>query len=222
MAYPKQSQTVHVETLDKELSVYDWQRSQMHSLNPTAAAVWRMCDGKTSPDQMAAQLSDKLTAELDETQAEALVWKSLEALGKAHLLEGEVVKPAAHESMTRRKFVQLGAAVALPVIVSMVAPYPAAAQSVVVVDPCAGVVVAPGTATFAFTGGAQTWVVPACVTTIAVTANGAQGSGGTIAGLAGLGGRTSASITVTPGETLTVNVGGRGSLSQNWLVKLRN
>ena len=221
MTNPKQSQTVHIESLGEELSIYDWQRSQMHSLNPTAAAVWEMCDGHTSPDQMTAQLGGKLTTELDETQAEALVWKSLDALGKAHLLENEVVEPA---GMTRRKFVQLGAAVALPVIVSMVAPYPVAAQSpppvaiavptaIPTVDPCAGVVVAPGTQTFAYTGGAQTFTVPACVTRISIYASGAQGADTNGAGVGGLGGVVAASIVVTPGETLTVMVGGQGALS---------
>jgi len=115
---PKQSQTVHIETLGDELSVYDWQRLQMHSLNPTAAQVFEMCDGQTSPEQMAARL--------DTPHAEIVVWQSLDELGKANLLQEPLVRP---RGMNRRDFVKLGSAVALASIVSIVVPRPAAAQS---------------------------------------------------------------------------------------------
>jgi hypothetical protein len=61
--------------------------------------------------------------------------------------------------------------------------------------------------------GSYEWVVPDGVTTVVVDAFGAAGGGvlypsSPVAG--GLGGRTRATITVTPGETLQVNVGGEG------------
>src|SRR6476659_4984635 len=34
--------------VDSELLVYDVTRDQAHCLNETAAAVWRLCDGRTS------------------------------------------------------------------------------------------------------------------------------------------------------------------------------
>jgi hypothetical protein len=62
---------------------------------------------------------------------------------------------------------------------------------------------------FAFAGSNQTFIVPAGVTSLAVDLYGAQGGGG---GLAGLGGRAQAlGIPVTPGETLTIRVGGQGA-----------
>jgi hypothetical protein len=61
----------------------------------------------------------------------------------------------------------------------------------------------PGSVTFAGVG-ANTWTVPAGVTSIGVDASGAQGSGT----LGGLGGRVLAIVPVTPGEALTVEVGG--------------
>ena len=54
--YPRQSPTTHTEQLGDEASVYDWARAQVHALNPTAAFVWRQCDGATSPDAIAAAL----------------------------------------------------------------------------------------------------------------------------------------------------------------------
>ncbi len=50
--YPRQSSTTHTEQLGDEASVYDWARGQVHALNPTAARVWRLCDGATSLKQL--------------------------------------------------------------------------------------------------------------------------------------------------------------------------
>lgn len=59
-------------------------------------------------------------------------------------------------------------------------------------------------------GTVQTWVVPAGVTQVTVTAQGAQGGGG----LGGLGGQARSKLTVTPGETLWLYVGGDGGVLQ--------
>jgi len=115
---PKKSLTVHIETLEDELSVYDWQRLHMHSLNPTVAQVFEMCDGETSPEQMADCLNTP--------HAEIVVWQSLDELGKANLLQEPLVRPS---YMSRRDFVKLGSAVSLASIISIVVPRPAAAQS---------------------------------------------------------------------------------------------
>ena len=119
MKNPQKAQTLHIETLNDELSVYDWQRLQMHSLNPTAAKVFELCDGQTSPAQMAKRLE----------APEAVVWQSLDELGNAHLLSDVPEKPAQYQSMTRQQFLKLGGAVALASIVSIVVPRPAAAQT---------------------------------------------------------------------------------------------
>lgn len=66
--------------------------------------------------------------------------------------------------------------------------------------------------TFEFSGAAQSFVVPDGVTRITVEAYGAQGGNGTgffgDGGAGGLGGAVTATLTVTPGETLVVMVGG--------------
>ncbi len=120
MTNPQKSSTLHIETLNDELSVYDWQRLKMHSLNLTASKVFEMCDGQTSPAQMAKRLD----------APEAVVWQSLDELGNAHLLSAMPEKPASYQSMTRQQFLKVGGAVALASIVSIVVPRPAAAQSV--------------------------------------------------------------------------------------------
>ena len=67
--YPRQSPTTHTEQLGDEASVYDWARGQVHALNPTATRVWRLCDGATSRDAIAAVLR----VEMGILEAEAVV-----------------------------------------------------------------------------------------------------------------------------------------------------
>src|SRR4051812_11513300 len=82
---------------------------------------------------------------------------------------------------------------------SLVATFPAVASA--------------GKTTFSFTGGEQTYTVPAGVTALQVTATGARG-GGPVGGttlLAGRGAVVTGTINVTPGQTLYVEVGGIGN-----------
>ena len=200
--YPRQSPTTHTEQLGDEVVVYDRARVQVHALNPTAARVWRQCDGATSPDAMAAALTRDSVPE-----AEAVVDLTLRELARLHLLESPVAPRTDRPARTRRWLLGRGVAAAmLPAIYSIVAPRPAAAQS------------APpppsGTESFSFTGDVETFVVPAGVVEItieAIGARGGRGAGGRAEGGAGgRGGRTTATVSVTPGASLTVRVGGVG------------
>lgn len=160
MPHPQKIETVHVEKLDNELCLYDWQRMEVHNLNPTAATVWQLCDGQTSPQQMA----EKLQAELDTPHAEELVWLTLQRLEKAHLLQNKVALPAGlhREVITRRELLKgLGVAAALlPVISSIVAPGLVESQSP---QPPS-----TGSQTFNFTGAEQQFIVPAGVTSVTI------------------------------------------------------
>jgi hypothetical protein len=70
--------------------------------------------------------------------------------------------------------------------------------------------------TFNYTGGPQIYVVPEGVTTIAVTLEGAAGETPHGGGQGGQGGRVRASITVTPGEVLEIQVGGQGGSGNSY------
>ncbi len=70
----------------------------------------------------------------------------------------------------------------------------------------------PQTSTFNFTGSPTTWTVPNGVFEIQVDVRGAQGGTGSW-GTGGLGGRVAATIPVTPGEVLQINVGQQGTTS---------
>ncbi len=135
MQYPTQIKTIHAEMLDGELCIYDWQRSKVHNLNPTAALIWQMCDGQTSSEQMAGRLQAELGPI---THAEDLVWFSLKELQKARLISMPGQRPVASaqavvpdKGLSRRQLLKgLGVTAALlPVVSSIVAPGPVDAQS---------------------------------------------------------------------------------------------
>lgn len=128
MSNPKQAASIHVEQLGDELCIYNWQRNEVHALNPTAARVWQQCDGQTSPTQIAAVLQAEL--QLPGAEAQELAWMTLAQLEKAHLLHEAVVKPSRRKVLPRREFIRLGVAAALlPVVHSIVAPTAVAAAS---------------------------------------------------------------------------------------------
>jgi hypothetical protein len=68
------------------------------------------------------------------------------------------------------------------------------------------------TDTFNYTGAAQTWTVPTGVTSATFDLYGARGGGGAeeYQTTPGLGGEATATIAVTPGASIEVNVGGQG------------
>jgi hypothetical protein len=67
---------------------------------------------------------------------------------------------------------------------------------------------------FVNTGMAQTFTVPACVTSLTVDAAGAQGGVivSPMTGTGGIGGRVQVTLAVTAGQVLQINVGGSGTL----------
>jgi hypothetical protein len=111
-----------VEEIGDELLVFDSERNRAHSLNSTAAAVWRACDGTRDHDTLAEQCGiDHATLVL-----------ALERLRAAHLVDGA---QAPSEGVSRRLMIRrsltAGAAlgVAIPVIRSITAPSAAMAAS---------------------------------------------------------------------------------------------
>jgi hypothetical protein len=110
------------QALGDELLVFDSAANRAHSLNATATAVWRACDGTRSPREIAERCQlDPLAVEL-----------ALHDLADAKLLADYT--PAA-ERVSRRSVIRrlalTGASlgVALPVIRSIVAPSAALAGS---------------------------------------------------------------------------------------------
>lgn len=113
-------QGLFVTELQGELLVYDRERHRAHCLNPTAATVFRHCDGRTS----VRELSRLLSRELDVPADEGLVWLSLERLSQARLLEARPEPPPTAGGLSRRELVRRAglAAALLPVVSSILAP----------------------------------------------------------------------------------------------------
>lgn len=75
----------------------------------------------------------------------------------------------------------------------------------------AGHAFAQGVTTFSYTGASQTYTVPSGICSLIVDARGAAGGDASALGaFGGLGGEATATISVTPGEILQINVGGQG------------
>lgn len=118
-----------VEKLKNEILIYDRDSNQASCLNPTAALVWKYADGKTRVPDIAAKMSRELGSPVDVR----VVWYALEQLDKKHLLAERISIPLQYSRMTRRDFLvkagMVGAAVAIPVIISLSSPTPAMAAS---------------------------------------------------------------------------------------------
>ena len=115
-----------VKEVDDEILVYDLASDQAHCLNDTAAQVWKNCDGEKSVPEISASLSKD-----NDRVNEEVVWLALEQLQKFKLLADAPTPPTLLAGMSRRQLMRnLGiAAVALPVVVSIIAPTPAHAVS---------------------------------------------------------------------------------------------
>ena len=127
-----------IQELPDEVLVYDQERDKAHCLNQTAALVWKQCDGQTDVPTIAARLKDEMQSPVDER----MVWFALDQLGRDSLLESPVMAPAFMAGMTRRQMVRamgFAAAIAVPVITSIVVPSTAQAVSCLANgQPCPG------------------------------------------------------------------------------------
>jgi hypothetical protein len=108
-----------IRTLSDETLVYDLKRDQAHCLNRTAATVWQCCDGRTT----IAELAEKLRSQCNLAADETAVWLALRQLQKACLLCEPVRPPAEQIRTSRRDLIRkLGAAAAVPIVMTILAP----------------------------------------------------------------------------------------------------
>jgi hypothetical protein len=119
---------IHTEVVNDELLVYDESNDTAHSLNRTAATVWRGCDGTRTVEDLVRVLGD----EVGDVADEDLVMVTLDDLSANGLVEGFAQREREAARLSRRRFIRrvgtVGtAALALPVVHSITAPEPAAA-----------------------------------------------------------------------------------------------
>lgn len=113
------SEGVLVRELPEELVVYDLARSKAHCLNATSAAVWRYCDGQTTPTEIRARIASDFGTDVDDD----FISLALSQLRERRLLDEPI---AITPGLTRKDLVKRGAlvagVVALPAIASLSAP----------------------------------------------------------------------------------------------------
>jgi hypothetical protein len=121
------NQELVIQELGDETLVYNLTCDKAHHLNKTISLVWKNCDGATSVWQMTNLLEKELGIKVEED----FVWLALEELNKVELLE-EKIQKTQFPKLSRRKVLLRYAlpAVALPVVMSLVAPPAVLAQSV--------------------------------------------------------------------------------------------
>jgi hypothetical protein len=114
-----------IHELPDEVLIYDRVTDQAHCLNHTAALVWRACNGRRTPTEIAR----KLTTQVDAAVSEDLVVLALVSLQKLNLLERTSSSPFSR--LSRRQIIRtLGTvAIALPVITTIMVPSPAQAAT---------------------------------------------------------------------------------------------
>jgi hypothetical protein len=119
-----------VVALDDELLVYDLERHRAHCLNRAAALVWRHCDGETG----VAELGHVLRREMNADLGDEYVWYALRRFSNSRLLASSPEAPPQAARWTRRELLRRlaaagVAAVALPTVMSVIAPATLQAQA---------------------------------------------------------------------------------------------
>lgn len=114
----KRVEGIHCQQLGEDTLLMDEQTSHVHCLNRVAYLVYECADGETTPEQIAARLSDEhgipCTIEAVEVALEQLVEKKL--------IEAAIVTRSPEQLLLRRDVLKkLATMAAVPVIMSMAA-----------------------------------------------------------------------------------------------------
>ena len=121
-ARPLKRERVNTENFSNELLVYDVDRHRAHSLNATAARIWRECDGQSTAADIAGRLAS-------EGMTEDVVLEAFAELDRAHLFETALVERVSDPSR-RSAIMKLGWAAGIPLVTSIAVPNPAFAQTI--------------------------------------------------------------------------------------------
>lgn len=114
-----------IQEVDGETLVYDLKRHKAHCLNRTAAFVWKHCDGNQTVGEVARRLEQELGAPV----SREVVWLAIDQLEKLGLVKGSA--RSGHTVSRREVMRRIGfsAAVALPLVTSILAPTAAQAAT---------------------------------------------------------------------------------------------
>jgi hypothetical protein len=108
-----------IQEMSDEVLVYDLKSNKAHCLNPSAAFVWKACNGENSIADIVGTFESNGKGKVTED----FVWLAIDQLYENGLLQGEITPRFSGQS--RRQVIKkigLASMVAVPVIASLVAP----------------------------------------------------------------------------------------------------
>src|SRR5215831_6970231 len=116
-----------IRKLQDEVLIYDLERHRVHCLSQTAANVWTACNG----ERTVPQIVDHMSGQMGSSIQEEIVLLALQDLTRRHLLVGDL-SVLDSQNISRRDLIRrlgLTAAVALPLVSSLIAPKAAQAST---------------------------------------------------------------------------------------------
>jgi hypothetical protein len=115
------------EDVSEECVIYDAREKKAHHLNSTLTWIWRRCDGNTTMEALA----DTFERQFNITDGLPVLITGLEQLEERDLLDNpaDLDLLAAEQAAISRRAVVSGGSVLMPLVVSILAPTPAAAKS---------------------------------------------------------------------------------------------
>jgi hypothetical protein len=130
MRFKSKKDDMLVREVGDETVIYDRSSDKFLRLNAAASIAWRHCQEEKTLHQLAICIGEELGVPADETVAELAVQELLREGLLVNIEDNYQVTPG----ITRRAGMQhfaagTAASMVLPLVVSMVAPNPAAAQS---------------------------------------------------------------------------------------------
>lgn len=117
-----------IQELKDEVLIYRLAVDKAVCLNPTAAFIWKKCDGQTS----VADISRQLARAAGQPVNEDIVWLTLDLLEKEELIDQSDLTAFHFNNLSRREIigkVGLATLIMLPTISLLAVPSAAAAQS---------------------------------------------------------------------------------------------
>ncbi|MEZ5345355.1 MAG: PqqD family protein [Pyrinomonadaceae bacterium] len=116
-----------IQNLENELLVYDLRTNKAHQLNETMSLIWTNCNGKTTVSALLGILEERFGKNLDED----LVEFALSELDGKDLFSQPLGTQFSKVSRRDVAFKYAPMAIALPIVLSLIAPTAVQAQSCV-------------------------------------------------------------------------------------------
>ena len=121
-------ENIVVQNTANETLVYDLGTNKALVLNETSGFIWNLCDGNRD----ILQIQNEVSKQFKQSASEDFIWFAIDQLKKDSLLESDTELPNHFAGLNRRQIIKkvgLGTMIALPLIVSLVAPTSLIAQS---------------------------------------------------------------------------------------------